>query len=215
MALILTYFCAKHDEMMPGQFVFIVVMTAVTGFFIGWLSIRLLFSPKIAMAPFGLQGVFPYLLEHYAADAASYLKGQFFTSGRPVEKLNDPLLYEKLKPEIENHVDFFLKEKLSAVFPLLYKFMGEKTLGQFKHAFLAEIDLLFPEIMNKYAGELFNNMDIENMISTKLAAINPATLQQNMMSKFNKQIRFYIICCGVIGAIMGVFIATTVALLRF
>ena len=167
------------------------------------------------MTPFGFQGVFPYLQKHFAADAASYVKDHLFTSGGPVEKLNDPLLYEKLKPEIENHVDYFLKEKLSAVFPLLYKFMGEKTLGQFKHAFLAEIDLLFPEIMNKYAGELFNNMDIENMISTKLAAINPATLQQNMMSKFNKQIRFYIICCGVIGAIMGVFIATTVALLRF
>lgn len=200
---------------MPGQFFFIVLMTAGTGFFIGWLSIRLLFSPKKAMTPFGFQGVFPYLQEHFAADASSYVKDQLFNSYGPVEKLNDPLLYEKLKPEIENHVDYFLKEKLSAVFPLLYKFMGEKTLGQFKHAFLAEIDLLFPEIMNKYAGELFNNMDIENMISTKLAAINPATLQQNMMSKFNKQIRFYTICCTVIGALLGVFIATTVALLRF
>ncbi len=53
------------------------------------------------------------------------------------EELPVPNL-EKLKPEIEKHVDAFLNQKLREVFPILSKFIGVKTTNQLKDSFLLE-----------------------------------------------------------------------------
>ena len=115
------------------QMSIIVFFTAFTGWIISWLTIRLLFSPSLRS---GL-----------GTKAGQVFQQEFESSKMIDEKITDPSLFEKMKPEIEKHVDFFLNEKLATVFPLLFKFMGEKTLKQFKDAFMIEIDLLFPVII--------------------------------------------------------------------
>jgi len=57
---------------------------------------------------------------------------------------------EKLKPEIEKHLDDFLNHKLREVFPILSKFIGVKTINQLKDAFLTELETIFPVMINRY-----------------------------------------------------------------
>ena len=63
------------------------------------------------------------------------------------EKITDPENLQKLRPDIEAHIDHFLRNKLKDVFPMLATLMGEKTILQLKDAFLLELESLFPVLM--------------------------------------------------------------------
>ena len=55
------------------------------------------------------------------------------------EKVTDPENLNKLKPEIETHIDSFLREKLKETFPMLSMFIGDKTINQLKSCFFTGI----------------------------------------------------------------------------
>ena len=61
---------------------------------------------------------------------------------------------EHVKPFIEEQVDLFMNNRLQELFPLLVKFMGEKTRQQFRQAFLEETERLFPSVINLYLSKV-------------------------------------------------------------
>ncbi|MEO8772178.1 MAG: hypothetical protein ABI402_18915 [Ferruginibacter sp.] len=171
------------------QMSIIVFFSAFTGWIISWLTIRLLFSSSIRS---GL-----------GTKAGQVFQQEFESSKMIDEKMTDPSLFEKMKPEIEKHVDFFLNEKLAAVFPLLYKFMGEKTLRQFKDAFMIETDLLFPLIIKNYMTSLKKEIRLDTIISTHINAIPIQTIRLHFFKHAKKEIFFFRLVCCITGLIMG------------
>ena len=172
------------------QMSIIIFFTSFTGWIISWLTIRLLFSPSLKA---GL-----------GAKAATVFQQEFESSKMIDEKITDVTLFEKMKPEIEKHVDFFLNEKLATVFPLLYKFMGEKTLMQFKDAFMIEIDLLFPVIIKNYMSTLRKEIRLDTIISERINAIPIQTIRLYFFKHAKKQIFYFRLVCCFTGLLMGV-----------
>ena len=84
------------------------------------------------------------------------------------EKVRDPDNLKKVMPLIEQHVDEFLKVKLKAEIPVIGMFIGDKTILSIKKVFLQEIEILFPEIMNAFAGNLKKEMNVERMITERI-----------------------------------------------
>ena len=83
---------------------------------------------------------------------------------------------------LDPHIDHFIKVKLDEHFPLLAIFMGEKTLGTLKEAFLGEVETLLPELMKKHGSNLLGKITSAEMIGEKISAI-PLTVFEEQLKK--------------------------------
>ncbi len=178
----------------PLQVIIIVFCSALTGWLIAGFTLQFLFGGSSKNGA---------LKSRLADNAGKLFQHEFESSTIIDEKISDPALLQKLKPEIEKHVDFFLNEKLAGIFPLLYKFMGEKTLSQFKTAFMIEIDLLFPVIIKSYLSSLKKELRLDTMIAGRINAIPVKTIKQAFLRNAKKEIFFFRLACTFIGLVMG------------
>lgn len=178
----------------------IVFFSAFTGWIVSWLTTRLAFST--------------YSQSRMADKAGQAFQQEFASSNFIDQQLTDPRFFDKMKPEIERHVDLFLNEKLATVFPLLYKFMGEKTLMQFKDAFMIEIDLLFPLIIRNYMSTLKKEIRLDTIIASRINAIPPKTIRLQFFKYARKEIFYFRLICSLSGFMMGIFTVIVLYLAR-
>lgn len=85
------------------------------------------------------------------------------------QQLKDGNMMDAVRPQIEGHIDNFLRLKLKEKIPALAMFMSDSLLDTVKKGLLEEIELLLPEVLSKYAGKLLGNLDVQGMIARKLA----------------------------------------------
>jgi uncharacterized membrane protein YheB (UPF0754 family) len=198
--------------MSTGKYLLILLTTTLSAWLIGKMTIKSLFHPaKAIKTPVGkIQGALPYFQENHASTAGTYAKDFIVPNDVIERKLSEKAILDKLKPSIESHVDQFLNEKLSAVFPLLYKFMGEKTLAQFKSAFLTEIDNILPVLISQFAVQLKNNIPVEQLVQEKIELIELEKMETIFYEKASKQILLYELSCALIGLLTGLLIVLIV-----
>ena len=171
------------------QIIITILSSATTGLLIALITLRLLFTASSK--------------KNWAGKISTLAQKEFESSIVIEEKVSDPQLFEKLKPEIERHVDLFLTEKLAAVFPLLYKFMGEKTLTQFKGAFMTETDLLFPVIIKKYILSLKKDISIDKIVLEKINSIPISQIRVAFYRNARKEILYFKLICLGTGLLTG------------
>lgn len=192
--------------MSTGQLLIIVFFTGFTGWFISQIMIKVLFWPiqPLRFLGMNIQGIIPAKQEYLSKLAGEKIQAAFLDYKGLDEIAANPSLLEKLKPEIEIHIDHFLKEKLKTVFPILAQFMGEKTINQFKAAFLTEIDNLLPVLIKNYMAALKNEIRLDNIISKKMNEFSMPLLRNVFYSNTKKERMFFIIACTGIGLIIGI-----------
>ena len=106
-------------------------------------------------------------------------------------------------PMIEDHIDDFLRNRLSNEMPVISMFIGDKTINKLKASFMKEIELLFPQVMKQYAGNLKNELDLEQIVITKVAGFSSDKLEEVLYQIMSKEFRFVEIIGAVIGFIIG------------
>jgi uncharacterized membrane protein YheB (UPF0754 family) len=174
--------------------VFLVLLfSALGGWLAAYVSIRLLFKPehKASLAGISFQGILPHLQKKESGNIGALIQNQILTSSNWKSELAKPELMALLHPEIEIQVDRFLKEKLSTVFPLLYKFMGEKTLLQFKAVFIEETINLLPVMLAKYTDELPKALPIKRWVSDSILQYDLKKAEKLFYENAQKPIRLY------------------------
>lgn len=183
----------------------VILIAAIGCWFLSILFTRFLFrpySPKDIIG-FRLQGIVPAVLPGIAGYASRMLQDDLLSQDKIAAKLSDPALMLQLRPEIENHVDRFLEEKLKEAFPLLSKFMGEKTLGKFKEAFLTEVETILPNLLKSYSGKLMNEWKPEQLIEEKISAINIEDVERMVQQRAAKQLSRFHLAAALLGAVIG------------
>ena len=182
------------------------ISSTFTGWFISWLIIKILFWPvkPIWIGRFKIQGLIASKQQYFADKIGSRVQAAFIGYKGLDEKFSDPALLEKLKPEIEVHVDHFLREKLKTVFPILAQFMGEKTISQFKNAFLTEIDNLLPVLIRNYMNEMKNEIRLDRIISEKINMLPMSYFGDLVYSNTIKERKYFSILCAAIGLLTGI-----------
>src|SRR6266498_5262256 len=146
--------------------------------FSSWLVIRLLFTilfrPYQSKSVPGLtiQGILPAKQFAIASKTGKLVAEQFFSMKEIEEKMTDPSNLQKIMPAIEAHIDDFLHNKLKKEMPFIGMFVGDKTVNSLKKAFINELENLFPDIMRSYAGNLINNLNIEQLVTQKIADVS-------------------------------------------
>jgi len=149
---------------------FFPIIAAVVGWLFNLTFINYLFSKII-----------PGKMPAIAGLAGRYASDKVLNMGVIAAKITDPANLAEMKPFIEEHIDNFLKVKLKEKMPAVAMFVGDKTLDAMKGNLMEEIDILLPNLLQKYAGNLGEKINIQAMLTEKLNALPVADmLAQNL-----------------------------------
>lgn len=111
---------------------------------------------------------------------SKYIAERFISFDEIEQKLINLESFQKILPLIETHIDEFLRHKLGKSMPMLSMFIGDKTISQLKAVFMQELEELFPTVMKNYFGRLQQEVDIEDVLHAKLAAIPPQRIEADV-----------------------------------
>lgn len=188
------------------QFFLIPLLSAFIGWFTNWVAIKMLFHPKEPKRILGItfHGIFPKRQKNFAEKLGKMISAEFLSFEDIEQKIANPQNLKKLMPMIEDHVDKFLRNKLSDEMPFLSLFIGDKTIASLKKIFMQELEILFPELMKSYARHLEEELDLEKIVTEKVSAFSSDKLESILYQIMSKEFRFVEILGGVIGFTIGI-----------
>lgn len=182
-----------------------VLLSCFTGWFVIWLVIKMLFRPHkpVNIAGIRIQGIIPASQQTAAEKIGRLVSTELFSFDALQKKVTDPENFNKLKPEIETHIDSFLRVRLKETFPMLSMLIGDKTISQLKAAFLTELESLFPVLMNSYITNLQKEFDIEKQVSEKIAGFSISKTEEMVYTSAKKQLIKLQLMGAAVGFITG------------
>jgi len=182
------------------------IVSAFIGWITNWVAIKMLFHPREPKKFLGItiQGIFPKRQIQFAEKLGKLVSAEFLSFTDIEEKISSPDNLKKIMPMIDNHVDDFLRNRLSSEMPVISMFIGDKTIEKLKGAFMKEIELLFPQVMKQFAGNLKTELDLEHIVTEKVTNFSSDKLEEVLYQIMSKEFRFVELIGAVIGFIIGV-----------
>jgi uncharacterized membrane protein YheB (UPF0754 family) len=180
-------------------------ISAFIGWFTNWIAIKMLFHPKEPKKVLGFtfHGIFPKRQQQFAEKLGKLVGDELLSFDDIEQKITNPENIKNLMPVVDEHIDDFLRHKLKEVFPVISMFIGDKTIAELKTAFMAELEILFPAILKKYMANLKNDLDLEKIVTEKVAAFSSDKLESILVQIMSKEFRFVEIIGGVLGFVIG------------
>jgi uncharacterized membrane protein YheB (UPF0754 family) len=185
--------------------VFLILISGFIGWITNWIAIKMLFHPRKPLRILGItiQGIFPKNQTQFAQKLGKLVSGEFLSFSDIEKKISEPGNIQKMMPLIEAHIDTFLKERLSEQLPMISMFIGDKTITRLKSTFMQEIESLLPPVMRSYAGQLKDDLDLEAIITQKVAHFSSDRLEELLYQIMAKEFRFVEWVGAVIGLLIG------------
>ena len=191
---------------MNNWLLLIPLISAFIGWFTNWVAIKMLFHPKepkkILFITF--QGVFPKRQRQFAEKLGKLVSTELLSFREIEEKIVNPDNIKKLMPFVESKVDDFLRNKLSDAFPIISMFIGESTINQLKTIFMAELEVIFPEMIAAYMKNLESQLDLEKMVTEKVYGFSSDKMEAILNQIMTKEFKFIEVIGGVLGFIIGI-----------
>lgn len=186
-------------------YIITVLLSTFTGWITTWIAIKMLFHPRKPIKILGLtiQGIFPKNQRLIAIKLGQVVGKELLSFDEIEQKVTNPENLQKLRPDIENHIDNFLRNKLKDVFPMIAMLIGEKTILQLKDAFLLELESLFPVLMKGYMAKLEKDLDLEKIVTEKVASFSTKKLEDILNQITKKEFKFLEFVGGFFGFIIG------------
>ncbi|MGN7819098.1 DUF445 domain-containing protein [Chitinophaga sp. 22536] len=167
------------------------VVTALLGWFIHRLAVHTFFT-----------SILPKRQQALAQQLGAFA-GQQLSFGIIKSKLTDPEKIKNIIPLVEAHLDTFLREKLPKAMPVLSMFIGDSIVNQIKSHLVAELDTLFPVMINQYLDNVEKDLNIEKMVADKVAGISAEQLQQISKQLLGNGIQQFTLLGALTGFICG------------
>jgi uncharacterized membrane protein YheB (UPF0754 family) len=181
------------------------IISAFIGWFTNWVAIKMLFHPKEPKKVLGItfHGIFPKRQQQFAEKLGKLVSTELLSFSDIEKKITQKENVAQLLPQIEGHIDHFLRNKLSDTFPMLSMFIGDKTINQMKSAFMAELQTIFPSVLKNYMGNLQKDLDLEQIVTDKVKGFSSDKLETILNDIMKKEFKFVEIIGGVLGFIIG------------
>jgi uncharacterized membrane protein YheB (UPF0754 family) len=190
---------------MNPTYLLIPLISAFIGYFTNWIAIKMLFHPRkpFRIAGMTIQGVFPKRQQQFAEKLGRLVSKELLSFSDIEAKITGIENLKKIMPVVDAHVDDFLRNRLSDVFPVLSMFIGDKTIGQLKGFFMAELENLFPTLMKAYMKNLQSELDLERIVTEKVAGFSTDKLEDLLKGIMAREFRFVEIIGGAVGLLIG------------
>ena len=166
----------------------------------------MLFHPKEPKKILGItfHGIFPKRQQQFAEKLGKLVSEELLSFKEIEEKIINPDNLSKMMPLVEGKIDLFLSEKLNIVFPMISMFIGQNTISQLKIVFMQELESMFPEIIGSYMKNIESQLDLEKMVTEKVAGFSSDKMETILNQIMSKEFRFVEIIGGVLGLIIGI-----------
>jgi len=180
-------------------------ISAFIGWFTNWIAIKMLFHPRQPMnlGFMTLQGIFPKRQRQFAEKLGKLVADELLSFDDIREKLTDPEKIKNIIPLVEGHLEHFLRVKLPDAMPVLSMFIGDSTIKQIKDVLVKELDTLFPMMIAQYLDNVKDELDLEKIVTDKVAAFSSDKLEQILQGIMSREFRFVEIIGGVLGFLIG------------
>jgi uncharacterized membrane protein YheB (UPF0754 family) len=190
---------------MSITWIIIPLISAFIGWFTNWIAIKMLFHPREPkkILGFTFHGIFPKRQQVFAARLGKLVSDELLSFSDIATKITNPSNLKSVMPLIEKHIDRFLREQLPEQMPLISMFIGESTIQELKGVFVRQLEVLFPEIMQSYVHTLKEQLDLEAIVTQKVAGFSSDKMEQILMSIMQKEFRFVEIIGGMLGFVIG------------
>ena len=165
---------------MSYWFLLFPIISAFIGWITNWVAIKMLFHPRTPKRILGItfHGIFPKRQQKFAEKLGKLVSEEFLSFDDIEAKISNPENLKQIMPIIETHIDDFLRNKLKDEMPVISMFIGDKTIGNLKTMFMKEIETLLPIVMKQYAANLKTELDLEQIVITKVAAFSSDKLEE-------------------------------------
>lgn len=180
-------------------------ISAFIGWITNWVAIKMLFHPRNPkyILGYNIQGIFPKRQEQFAQKLGKLVSDELLSFEEIEQKITDQENLKNILPQLESHIDHFLRVKLSDAMPMISMFIGDKTIEKLKSVFMVELEDLFPKIMKQYSGTLKTQLDLEQIVTDKVKKFSSDKLEQILYQVMAKEFRFVEIIGGVLGFLIG------------
>jgi len=180
-------------------------ISAFIGWFTNWIAIKMLFHPKDPKRILGvtLQGIFPKRQKQFATKLGTVVANELLHFDEIIGRIKDPANQRDLAPFIETHIDEFLQVKLKEKLPVISMFVGEGMIQKIKEGLMEEIEVLLPELINRFTDKLSESVDVEQIVTEKVSNFSSDKLEEILVSIMQKEFRFVEIIGGVLGFVIG------------
>lgn len=200
------FLCKPNNSHMSIWLLSIPFISAFIGWFTNWIAIKMLFHPREPKRLLGItfHGIFPKRQQQFGEKLGKLVSEEFLSFSDIEQKISNPQNLEKILPMVDSHIDDFLHNKLSKVFPMISMFIGEKTISSLKAAFMAELQELFPVLMQHYASQLKKELDLEHIVKEKVKNFSTDKLESVLLQIMAREFRFVELLGGVLGFLIGI-----------
>jgi uncharacterized membrane protein YheB (UPF0754 family) len=181
-------------------------ISAFIGWFTNWIAIKMLFHPREPkkLGFITLQGIFPKRQRQFAEKLGKLVADELLSFEDIRHKLTDPEKIRSIIPLVEDHLEHFLRKRLPDAMPVLAMFIGDNTIKQIKDVLVKELDSLFPVMINKYLENTREELDLERIVTEKVAGFSSDKLEQILNGIMAREFRFVEIIGGVLGFVIGI-----------
>lgn len=182
------------------------VIAALIGWITNYIAIKMLFRPRkpVKIIFFTIQGIFPKRQKSLAEKLGKIVSQELLSSADIKKALMEQADNPEVNQHIEQHLDKFLKTKLKETMPMLAMFMSDDIINKIKHTLMEEIQLLMPELVQKYAAGIQKQFDVEKIVFEKVVNFSIDKLEEILYSIMQKEFKFIELIGAVLGFIIGI-----------
>jgi uncharacterized membrane protein YheB (UPF0754 family) len=181
------------------------LIAALTGWITNFLAIKMLFHPrkKIDLYFFTLQGIFPKRQAKLAEKLGAIVARELFSIDDVKNKFAASKTAEDINNVLDEKLEDFLEHKLKESLPMASFFLGADSKRKIKEKLHEEFQHILPEVLNVFSARLEKDLDIENMVFTKVSAFSSEKLEEILFSIMKKEFKLIEILGGVLGFFIG------------
>jgi uncharacterized membrane protein YheB (UPF0754 family) len=181
------------------------IIGALTGWVTNYLAIKMLFHPKkeVKIWFFSIQGIFPKRQDVLAERLGKIVSTELFSFKDIKERFTSTSTAKEINHVLDAKLEDFLQVKLKSALPMLAMLLNKDAREKIKGTLHTEFQNILPDILNKYSDKLERDIDIQHIVTQKVAAFSSEKLEQILFSIMKKEFKYIEILGGILGFAIG------------
>jgi fructose-1,6-bisphosphatase len=184
-------------------FLVVPILSGCLGFFLNLLIIKIVLNPSANRQ------------KKLVLSISKIINDQInITQILQTQVINKEVFFDSIQPDIEKHVDYFLRVKLKEQIPVISVFIGEKTISQMKEVLQAELKNILPQIIDTSINRVEKSFNVGEFIATKIINLNAAE-KKSILKILIKKLVLWGLINGIIIGLVIVIIETLLIYFMF
>lgn len=187
------------------RWLMMVLIGAWIGWITNWLAIKMLFHPyeEKRFLCFRIQGVIPKRKKDIGSGIARVVEQELLSLRELLEQMDTELIFRNIEKKMDEYLEENLEKEIQKAFPLAAMFLGKDSLEKIKALVKQGVLSRKEEICSAFTSHLEENIDIQKMISDKIASFSFQKVEEIIFSLAKKELKYIEWVGAVLGAVIG------------